>query len=246
VLPRFYVAELDAQTGHATLSREESHHLLHVMRLGPGADVRVFDGRGGEWQARVAATDRHVVRLDLGAKVAAASECVTRIVLAQAVLKGDRMDAIVRDATMMGIAALQPLATAHTAVSVRAMGSQALERWRRVAIASAKQCGRAVVPELRAVVGFDELVGGCASGVRIVLTEPRAVVVAITRVDALRDAARQGGATVAIGPEGGWSAEELVCATAAGFTCWNLGSMTLRADAMPVAALAALRYAWEA
>jgi 16S rRNA (uracil1498-N3)-methyltransferase len=245
VLPRFFVAELDARSGRATLSREESHHLRHVMRLAPGADVHVFDGRGGEWEARVATIDRDGVSVDLGARVAAAVEGVARILLAQAVLKGDRMDAIVRDATMMGAAVVQPMRTAHTAVPARSLGGNTAERWRRIAIASAKQCGRAVVPEVRPVAAFADVVSGTAAGARVLMTEPRAGAVAVARVDTLRDVARERGAIVAIGPEGGWSADEIAAAVDAGFTCWSLGSMTLRADAMAVAALAVLRYAWE-
>jgi len=245
VVPRFFVAELDARSGRATLSREESHHLRHVMRLAPGADVRVFDGRGGEWQARVAAIDRDGVSVDLGAPVAAAAESASRIVVAQAVLKGDRMDAIVRDATMMGAAAVQPMRTSHTAVPARSLGGSTAERWRRIAIASAKQCGRAVVPEVRPVAAFADVVSGTDVGARILLTEPRAEALATARVDTLREVARASGAIVAIGPEGGWSVDEIATAVDAGFTCWSLGSLTLRADAMAVAALAVLRYAWE-
>ena len=243
--PRFFADDLDAPGRHATLSREESHHLLHVMRLRVGAEVRVFDGRGGEWHARVAAADRDRVRLEMGGPVAPAPEWSTSLVLAQAVLKGDRMEAVVRDATMMGVAVVQPITTTHTTVPARAIGAPAIERWRRVAIASAKQCGRAVVPEVRPAAGLGVVAREVAAGVRLLLTEPRAEAEASTRIDAWRHAARAGGAVVAVGPEGGWSRDEIAEATAAGFVCWSLGATTLRADAAALAALAVVRYAWE-
>ena len=77
-----------------------------------------------------------------------------RLTLAQAVLKGDKMEDVVRDATMMGVAAIEPVITAHTTVRMKALTEgQASDRWRRIAVASAKQCRRAVLP----VVGGEEV-----------------------------------------------------------------------------------------
>src|SRR4029079_8270181 len=77
---------------------------------------------------------------------AAAAEPAVRLTLAQAVLKGEKMDDVVRDATMMGVTAIEPLVTGHTVAHMKA--GRAPDRWRRIAISSAKQCRRAVVPAI--------------------------------------------------------------------------------------------------
>jgi 16S rRNA (uracil1498-N3)-methyltransferase len=242
VTPRFHAPQLDPGTDLVTLSEDESHHLAHVMRLEPGATVRVFDGRGREWVGRVTRIGGGRATVQLSEPVEpAAREPTLRVTLAQAVLKGDRMDAVVRDATMMGVAAIQPLSTAHTAVVSRRLSDPRLrERWQRIAVSSAKQCGRAVVPVVTTPVAFGAFVGGGLPGLRLLLVEPRTGVAAVST----RDAA-VGDVVLTIGPEGGWSVDEVRAAGEAGFLPWSLGGLTLRADAVPVAALAILAHVWE-
>ena len=245
VAARFYLPAFDGESRRAMLPPDESHHLAHVMRLGPGARVRVFNGRGGEWRATVAAVSRAGAAVDVDGPADPAPECAVPIVLAQALLKGDHFDAVVRDATMMGVGEIWPLVTAHVAVPARAAGARALERWQRVAVASAKQCGRAVVPEIRPLAPVEAVLAAEHAAVRLLLVEPAAKAAAVGRVESLGDEARRHGAIVLIGPEGGWQAEETAAAVAAGILPWRLGTATLRADAAAAAAIAVLRYAWQ-
>jgi 16S rRNA (uracil1498-N3)-methyltransferase len=98
---------------------------------------------------------------------------VVHIVLAIGLLKGDQMDAAVRDATMLGVAEIVPMVTAHVAVSGHARDSgKAVERWTRVAIASARQCGRAVVPRIAPVTPFETVVAQMVRDETIMAIEP--------------------------------------------------------------------------
>lgn len=216
-----------------------------MLRLGPGATLSVFDGRGHEWQAVVHSVDRRGVVVDLGEPIAPAPEPRVAVTLAQAVLKGDHMDGAVRDATMMGVVAIQPLLTAHTAAhSGAARGGKAAERWMRTAIASAKQCRRAVVPRLAPAARLDAVISALAHeppGERILLAEPAAGRLAMTP-SACGPAPRE--AWVAIGPEGGWAPAELDVWLAHGFQPLTLGPRTIRADAAGVVAISMLRAAW--
>jgi 16S rRNA (uracil1498-N3)-methyltransferase len=245
VAARFYLPGFEGDASEATLPAEESHHLAHVMRLAPGAEVRVFNGCGGEWVATVRGIARAGATLRIGAPVRAAPECAVSIVLGQALLKGDHVDAVIRDATMLGAAAVWPLRTAHTAVPGRADGARAAARWQRVAVASAKQCGRAVVPVIRPVSPAEVAFDAEPDAVRLLLVEPAARVAAVSRVEPLAEQAKRHGAFVLVGPEGGWNADEVARATAAGFVPWRLGTVTLRADAVAVVAIAVLRYGWD-
>src|SRR5919198_3556215 len=144
MLPRFLATEIDLAAGTASLSAVESHHLTHVLRLRAGDEVAIFAGAGREFRARIDRVSREGASLRLLDEISAPPEPAVRLTLAQAVLKGDRMDDVVRDATMMGVSAIEPIVTERTTASVRALRQgRPGERWRRVAVASAKQCRRA-------------------------------------------------------------------------------------------------------
>src|SRR6478672_8502612 len=137
MLPRFYAPDLDPEGPTTALPPDEALHLTRVLRLGQGDQIAVFDGRGHEFLARVAAASRDRVQVDLIEPVSPVAEARVPLTLVQAVLKGDKMDDVVRDATMMGVAAIDPIVTARTIVRARRTES---DRWSRVAVASAKQC----------------------------------------------------------------------------------------------------------
>jgi len=113
---RFYAPTAGAPDEIVELPEEEAQHLTRVLRLKPGDAVRVFNGRGDEFDGVVEEISKAVVRIKLGAPRGAAQEAGVSITLAQAVLKGDRMDDVVRDAVMMGVAAIQPVITTRAEV----------------------------------------------------------------------------------------------------------------------------------
>lgn len=243
MLPRFYAPNADGPGTNAILPAEESRHAAAVLRLRVGDDVAVFDGRGHEWHARVMSIARSAVTVRLEKRVENAREPRVRVILLQAVLKGDHMDAVVRDATMLGAAEIWPVMTTHTVVSPKAAtGAGAQARWHRVAVASAKQCRRAVVPVIRAGTALldaleDARLRECDA--RILLAEP------IVRSEIKeRGMAPTRAAALAVGPEGGWAQEELGHFARVGFASQTLGTLTLRADAAAVVAISVLRERW--
>jgi 16S rRNA (uracil1498-N3)-methyltransferase len=243
---RFFVLQLPGLGDEVALPDEEAHHLRVVMRLGECATVHVFDGRGRECRATVTTVGRRGVSVRLEAEVVPAPERRAAVALVQGILRLDRMDDVIRDAVMMGVARLVPLVSANVSVAAGTLkGDRVVDRWRRVALSSAKQCGRAVVPEVTPPLAFDRWIAQPSGAARLVLVEPGAR--AVTGIDPamLRDDALRGGAEVAIGPEGGWSPAELEALVERGVRAWSLGGRTLRADSVPVAALAVLEYLWE-
>lgn len=238
-LPRFYVPDLDPAGREARLSKEEANHLTRVMRLGLGDAVAVFDGRGHEFRARVIAASRGTVAVELVEPISAAPEPRVPITLVQAVLKGDKMDAVIRDATMMGVAAIEPIVTART-ISREQRAEN--DRWMRVSIASAKQSRRAVVPSIALPRPFEDWLASSAHGLRLILVEPSAAE-AETRSLHLLETDAAGSLALIVGPEGGWTPEERGRADEGGCLAVTLGALTLRADAVAVAALAIARFA---
>ena len=236
--PRFYAPDLAGSDEPVELPDEEARHLTQVLRMGAGDTVSVFDGRGVEYLARVeqAPPGRVVVRPYRS--VAPPSEPVVALTVAQALLKGRTFDDVVRDVTMVGAVAIQPLLTARTEARARDT-----DRWTRIAVASAKQCRRAVVPEVRAPGPFRSLLDDDRSDLRLLLVEPGSAG-ATGGLRVLQDRPPPATATLAVGPEGGWSADEVAAATAAGFMPVTLGRRTLRADAVVVCAVSVLQYVW--
>jgi 16S rRNA (uracil1498-N3)-methyltransferase len=212
-----------------------------VLRLVAGDSLRVFNGRGGEWTATITECARSAVSVVVTAAAAPAREPRVRYTVALALLKGDGTDEAIRDAVMMGAVLVRPFAAAYGEVSLTAaLRGNRLERWRRVAVASAKQCGRAVVPEVVAPVAFSAIAAAAAVELRLLLVEPSASSTTVTMADLPAPAA----ATVAIGPEGGWSPDELTLAGREGWVLASLGGRTLRATSAPLAALAACQAVW--
>ena len=238
---RFFVPSADRSGAVVALPEDEAAHLSRVLRLRVGEAIRVFDGRGGEWDAQVREVARQSVTVLLGDAVEPALEPQVAIALAVAVLKGDKMDAVVRDAVMMGIAEIRPLITERTEVGVRAVErSNRVERWQRIAVSSVKQCGRAVVPDILNVSSLADALSA-PSRSRIVLVEPRAHGAGSMP---LRAVPRSSPVELFVGPEGGWTEAELHQAVQAGAMLVTLGEHTLRADAAPLVAITALRVLW--
>ena len=228
------------------LPEEEAAHLTRVLRLKPGAAVRVFNGRGGEFDAVVQTVGKGRADVRLTASREPAAEARVAITLVQAVLKGDTMDEVVRDAVMIGVAAIQPIVTTRSEVAMASLRrGRRQERWQRIAVSSAKQCGRAVVPPILEPCPFEEAAAGLAGmtlpGPGLMFVEPSATADVLALADL--DATPPKESSVLIGPEGGWTAEEIErAASACRFV--TLSGRTFRADAMAVVALTALFALW--
>ncbi len=242
---RFYAPGVSSGSSTVDLPREEAEHLSRVLRLRPGDPVQVFDGSGREFRGTVGQVSRSAATVTLDEEVTPVPEPSVRLTLVQAVPKGDAMDRIVRDATMLGVAAIQPLVSARAEVSLsRLEGSGRVDRWQRIVVASVKQCGRAVVP----IVLRPEALGGCLARVeaarRFLLAEPGLLPVGSVGVRSLSGEPAPASALLIVGPEGGWTADEVEVARRAACTPLTLGPRTLRADAAAAVAITALLCVW--
>jgi 16S rRNA (uracil1498-N3)-methyltransferase len=247
VHPRFFAPEAQTSGEVITLPVEEAEHLTRVLRLGTGAAVRVFNGSGDEFESVVEAAAKDVVQVRLGEPRDAVPEARLQVTLAQAVLKGDKMDDVVRDAVMIGATAIRPVLTARTETNAAILEkSRRLDRWERIAISAAKQCGRAVVPPILEPVTFETLIDVLLhkwlAGPAIMLVEPGAAATAVPFSEL--DVEAPTAATAVVGPEGGWTKQEI---EAAAVVCRlvTMGRRTLRADAMGLVAIAAVFSRWK-
>jgi 16S rRNA (uracil1498-N3)-methyltransferase len=244
--PRFYVPGLDPSRGEAILPEDESHHLVRVMRLTAGDEIAVFDGHGHEFHARVLRADRKGVTVAIGDPIVPHAEPAVPTVLVQAVLKGDKMDGVVRDATMAGVTRIVPVVTERSLVGLAALGrAHAHERWQRVAVASAKQCRRARLPVIEAPRPFRDWLEARFDGRRLLLVEPSSDAGGVQPIRVALAAPPPTAVACIVGPEGGWSADERAAAVSAGCALASLGQMTLRADAVGLVAISIVNFKYD-
>lgn len=242
MIARVLAPDAHAEGQTLALAADEAAHLGRVLRLRAGDAVRVFDGRGHEWRAIVASARGAAVTVTLGAPAAPAAEPPRRYTLAPAVLKGDGTDDVIRDAVMLGAARLMPFVAARSETRLATVRrGERSARWQRIAVAAAKQCGRAVVPAIDPVVDFGAVVTAAADEVRLLLVEPALAADARPITSVPPPAA----VTLAIGPEGGWTEAEVADARRLGWTAVRLGARTVRAAAMALVALAACQAVWD-
>jgi 16S rRNA (uracil1498-N3)-methyltransferase len=242
---RFYAPDLSPGVQHVRLPPEEADHLRRVLRLGPGARVQVFSGTGYECTGRVEEVGRGQVIVGIDGGVAVRAEPSVSVVLAQALLKANGMDHVVRDAVMLGVVAIVPVVSARVETNLsRLQVPERVARWRRIAIASAKQCGRAVVPPVHDVSTFEACLRAFDVPLRLLLAEPTLTAVRPVGVRTLLERPIPASALLLVGPEGGWTDEEVRRGIDAGCVPLTLGPRTLRAEAAPLVSLAAVQCLW--
>jgi 16S rRNA (uracil1498-N3)-methyltransferase len=233
MVPRFYVDAALRAGSVCALAEDAAHHAVHVLRLREGDDVTLFNGRGGEYAARIASIQRLRIAIDVLEHRAIERESPLRVTLVQGVSAGERMDSTVRKAVELGVAEVQPvLATRSVA---RPKGERAENRrahWQKVVIAACEQCGRNRIPEVQPLVPLADY-RSKGEGMKVLLS-PQAEL-------RFSEAVKNSTAFIlAAGPEAGFTAEEEAAFAEAGFVPVSLGPRVLRTETAAVAALAAL------
>ncbi|MCA1628310.1 MAG: 16S rRNA (uracil(1498)-N(3))-methyltransferase, partial [Acidobacteria bacterium] len=219
-------------------------HLRSVLRLKAGDEVFVFDGEGREFACVVADDGRGgATELTVRERVASQRpESSLELMLAVALLKGEKFDLVVQKATELGATRIMPVATKRTDVRLRD-AAQRLARWQRLALEAAKQSGRARVPQVSAPVAFDSLLGsepGAAqTAPRLMFTER----LGRSLVGTMKEWTEPPGKMIAlVGPEGGWDDEEIEQARDAGWQLVTLGGRTLRAETAAITVACLLQH----
>jgi 16S rRNA (uracil1498-N3)-methyltransferase len=232
VTPPLFLLEALPVGDHAVLDGPEGRHAATVRRLRAGEAVLVGDGCGVVATGVVAAVGRDVVELTLTDRVVAPAPS-PRVVVAQALVKGERGELAVELATEAGVDALVPWTAARCVA--RWAGDKGLARWQRTAREAAKQARRAWVPSVAAPVSTRELAARVAAAeCALVLHEAATTALAEVELPAT------GEVLLAVGPEGGITDDELSLLTAAGAQAVRLGPEVLRASTAAAVALGAL------
>jgi len=223
-----YFVDSPIASDRAVLAGAEAHHLLHVMRALPGSRLTLFDGTGWEFEAVVQRAGRAEVEMAIVARQLVDREAAVALTLGVALPKGERQKWLVEKATELGVARLVPLVTQR---AVAQPGENSLDRLRRAVIEASKQCGRNRLMTIAAPQAWDDFLGD-NSGVACRLVahpgeKPRPWSISGETIVA------------AVGPEGGFTEDELSTAVEQGWQPIGLGPRVLRVETAAIA-LAAL------
>jgi 16S rRNA (uracil1498-N3)-methyltransferase len=227
---RFFIAAVDGE--RAVLERGEAHHLAQVMRAQIGTEVVLFDGSGCEYAARVTRMGRSEVHLQIHERRETDRELDKRITLAVALPKGDRQRWLVEKAVELGVAGLVPI---HTRRGVAQPAERALRRLERAVIAASKQCGRNRLMEIGAASTLEEYVASASPDSARLIADPSGEEVSLPFPGDRPVAAETRDYQLLIGPEGGFTSDELELARGQGWRTINLGPRILRVETAALA-----------
>ncbi len=232
---RYYCDEINTAEV-ISLPDDQAHHALHVMRLRHGEIIEIFDGRGHFAQARAVIQKKHL-HFQITGEVNTSAPLLFELHIASAIPKADRSEQLVESASQLGVHTLRWLDCQRSVVKFDDRGRK-MEKWRRVAIESAKQCGRNWLLNIDSPIPVSELIIRCTTP--IIFADPRS----LTHLMAwTQQKTPPRAATMLIGPEGGFSPEEIKTLQASGALAVSLGANILRIETA-VAAAAAIMSSW--
>lgn len=217
---RIYVPKIEPRV---TVSGEEFHHSVRVVRLRPGEAVELFDGAGGCASGTVESIGRDEAVIVAGDPLPS-RESPLAIHLAMAIIQPERFELVLQKATELGVRSVIPMVTGRVEVR-RERYAGKTERWERIIFEAVKQSGRSLPPRVAPPTPFEEI---------LELREPKVLFDADAAAGEL---AIGTDVIVMIGPEGGWSAAELELARAAAVGFQRLGPRRLRAETAAIAAV---------
>lgn len=223
------------------LDERRSHHLVRVLRLGAGAALEAFDGKGGAFAATIDTADPRRCLVRLGEPIARAVESPLRITLAQCLSTSDRMDWTIEKAVELGASAIVPLSSTRSQVRLdAARAARKLEHWRHIVESACTQSGRALLPALSPLQPLRDYIAATsettAEPTRRLVLDPEAGT-PLSSSSVVRGVPL----VLLVGPESGLSADEMQAARDAGFEPVALGPRILRTETAGLAAIATLQ-----
>ncbi len=261
-MSRFFVSPDQVGANLITIEdRNDLHHMKKVLRLGPGDEVDISDGSAWEYRARIEYLEADMAQLQILDKQSFATEPATRVTLYQGIPKQGKMETIIQKCVELGVHRVVPVFMDRTVVVDKGNFQKKIDRWQKVSAEAVKQCRRGIIPEVSGAMRMKEVLADLAGSYDLILI-PYENEDGTTIKDVLRslpaksgDAAAPETATlkpdapvtiaVLIGPEGGFSEEEVAMVTGAGGRSVSLGRTTLRTETAGMAALAMIMYELE-
>ena len=239
---RFFVKSIDPNKPTISLDGSEAKHIKNVLRLKPGDMIRLFDGSGCEYDAIIKHLSTAKTELVMTRKLAATTESAIQLMVAQGFLRQKKMDILVRQLSELGMTRWIPFFSERSVPQPdKKRQATRLRRWQKIVQESFKQCGRSILPEISSPVSFEEVLAlGQACTLKYIFWEnegqplPQKSVIHTPR-PGFR-------IIIVLGPEGGFTPQEIEKAKDCGFEVAGLGPRTLRAETATLAACTLMQY----
>jgi 16S rRNA (uracil1498-N3)-methyltransferase len=237
--PRFYLDQTLAAGARFSLPPGPARHAARALRLAEGDVITLFNGRGGEYAARIDRIQKDEVAVSVAGFAAIERESRLQVILAQGISSGERMDYTLQKAVELGVTAIQPIAAKRSVVKLAGeRADRRVSHWQGVVASACEQCGRNQVPTVTTPLTLAGWLGGPRPDGRLLFLSPLAEarladLPAPTAMDCL-----------IAGPEGGFEADEIAALHAVGATPVRLGLRVLRTETAALAALAAMQTLW--
>ncbi|MDD5541578.1 MAG: RsmE family RNA methyltransferase [Acidobacteriia bacterium] len=250
---RIFVAAADWSAEEVVVREDQAHHLKHVLRAQAGEVFEFVDGEGRWARAMIEEIPtRGEIHCRMQDQTFSARPPRNHFVLLPALIRFENFEWILEKAVELGVTRILPLITAHTEAKWRDISAARYERWDKIMVEAMKQCRRVHLPEIEKPSRFDQSVSTVEAEVKILCSEKPATpafkeVCRDIRAGRSGGAKSEGVATVGIwiGPEGGWSEEEVAWATGHGLHAVSFGERTLRAETAALAALCLAQYEFD-
>ena len=240
---RFFLEKNRVKESKATIRGSEAKHIGRVLRLGVGDTLYLLDENGWEYKAEIISKSSKLVEVELLKKSPPREDSSITVVLGQALPKAKKMDFIVQKATELGVSTIIPFFSERTIPSLddKQLKKRRI-RWKRIAAEATKQCGRLVVPQIEEMLPFKEILKEWSdNSLKIILWEDEKN---IKLKQVLSENQPHQKVIILIGPEGGFTAEEVDMARQAGFKSVSLGKYILRTETVGLCLLNILQYEW--
>lgn len=241
-MPRFYIPRPRIEDQWLKIEGAEARHIQRALRLGTGDSIVVFDGSGKEYEGKIIRKERTSVVIQITRLFSSGEESLLEITLAQSLLKGEKMDYLIQKATELGVKEIIPFFSARSVPLLdRSKSLEKVGRWERIAIGASKQCGRGRIPKIDHLRDYADMLSlPTRESLRLILSERGGGKLK----EILRKSEGKRNVFFIVGPEGGWSQQELEEAKGMGFIPISMGQRILRAETASLCMLSILQYEW--
>jgi 16S rRNA (uracil1498-N3)-methyltransferase len=239
-MPRFYVPQPKVQDGMLRVEGDEAKHIRKVLRLKPGDEIVVFNGAGKEYEGPIIEEGSSSVVIRVRSIASSQSDSPLEIALAQSLLKGEKMDYLIQKATELGVKQIIPFFSSRTIPLLEeSRRLKRYHRWKKIALEASKQCGRGLIPQIEPLQSFFEMIQEAGQDrLRFILWEKEGM----RLKEVLKKRIEKSKIFFVVGPEGGFTQEEVDRARREGFIPVHLGRRTLRSETSSLCFLSILQY----
>lgn len=236
---RFYISPQSIVDNTVVISQPEYHHIVSVLRSKKDDIIKLFDGKGNEYNGRIEFIDRKAKSVRVFVEQVYKEEPTRSLVLVQSLIKSSNMDLIIQKATELGVTHIYPLITTNSVIKLEPRSQYTkINKWRRITEEACKQCGRSWLPFIDKVWSFNEVVDSLNR------VEAKIICTPLAKSGSLKEisSGNPGSAAVMIGPEGDFTQTELNLAVSRGWSPVQIGRNILRAETAAIAMLGVVSY----